>query len=92
MSALRELNQRYRGLFHTTISEGDAESEVDTDERVEETEEESYFEKWGWVVTLDALSQGDHSKWEYYTNLNVIEFLNIVSFQKDKTAWQKSLG
>lgn len=92
MSALRELNQRYRGLFHSAVTEGDAESEDDTVEGVEKTEEEDYFSKWGWVITLDALSQGDHSKWEYYTNMNVIEFLNIVSFQKDKNAWQKSLG
>jgi uncharacterized protein YfaT (DUF1175 family) len=90
LSALRELNGRYSGLFSKESGQGNGESEEDIEEVNQE--EESYFQKWGWIITLDSLSQGDHSKWEYYTNLGVIEFLNVVSFQKDKTEWQRSLN
>jgi hypothetical protein len=36
------------------------------------------------MKTLDSLSGGDRTKWDYYLDMNVIDFLNWLSFQKDK--------
>jgi hypothetical protein len=43
------------------------------------------FSKWGWIITLDNLSNSDASKWNYYKNLNVIEGLNICMYYKSKS-------
>lgn len=42
-------------------------------------------------MTLDVLSGGDRSKWEYLLELDVIEFLNYMAFVKDKKADRKSV-
>lgn len=43
------------------------------------------FSRWGWIITLDNLSNSDASKWNYYKNLNVIEGLNICMYYKAKS-------
>ena len=35
-------------------------------------------------MTLDWLSGGDRTKWDYYLNMNVLAFLNTIAFYKDK--------
>lgn len=35
-------------------------------------------------MLLDALADGDPSKWNYFEDLNCIEFLNLCVFYKDK--------
>lgn len=39
---------------------------------------------WGWYNVLDSLSNSDRSKWDYFLNMGVIEFLNTLAFYKDK--------
>ena len=45
---------------------------------------EGFGERWGWIATLDNLCNGDFTKRPYYEKMNVIEFLNICSFVKEK--------
>ena len=69
----------YSGLF---------EQEIRDDERGGESvnvgSNEGYSERWGWIITLDNLCNGDFTKRPYYEKMNVIEFLNICAFVKDK--------
>lgn len=43
-------------------------------------------------MTLDVLSGGDRSKWEYLLELDVIEFLNYMAFVKDKKAYEEEIN
>ena len=79
LSTLEALNTNYRRLF-----------DKDTGKDNERTYSNGKgFEKWGWIITLDNLSNGHSDKWHYYTELNVIEFLNICAYQKDKQKEQE---
>lgn len=47
------------------------------------------FSSWGWIITLDNLSNSDPTKWNYYKDLNVIEALNICMYYKAKNDEQE---
>ena len=78
---LEQFNSGYVGLF----GKADEEVEEDAKERVEG------FEKfWGWFVVLDRLSNSDRTKYDFFLNMNVVEFLNCISFLKDKTEYENN--
>ena len=72
MQILRGIAGKYRNLF-----DGGAEGN-------EHDNTGTFNQKWGWIATINAMSNNDRSKWDYYFDLNVIEFLNSVTFYKDK--------
>lgn len=43
-----------------------------------------FSEYWGWYGTLDSLSNNDVTKWEYISKMDLISFLNIIAYYKDK--------
>ena len=79
MQSVSRINEMYSGLF---------ESETGEDDRGEQDSNfggsEGFAERWGWIATLDNLCNGDFTKRPYYEKMNVIEFLNICSFVKEK--------
>jgi hypothetical protein len=81
----RRFVSSYRGLFGKTNER----SEDDNGERIERTEEQKHLDYWSWYVTLDSLSGKDRSKWDFYLNMNVVAFLNYLSYIKDRNKWQK---
>lgn len=36
------------------------------------------------IVTIDALADGDYTKWDFFGKKNVIEFLDLCQYHKDK--------
>ena len=46
---------------------------------------------WGWFVTLDNLSNGCPEKWEFYYDMKLIEFLNILLYYKNKEEYYEKL-
>lgn len=42
--------------------------------------------KWGWVNLVDKVSQTCRCSWDDVWRMTALEFLNIVSYYKDKTA------
>ena len=79
MQSISELNANYSGLFEQESGEhdrGEQESDIGGSE--------GFGERWGWIATLDSLCNGDFTKRPYYEKMNVIEFLNICSFVKEK--------
>ena len=47
---------------------------------------ETYTSKYGWIATINSLSNNDATKWDYFFDLQLREFLNLISFQKAKQA------
>ena len=45
-----------------------------------ESEDSQKVREAGWFATLDALSGGDRTKWDYYLDMNMIAGLNYLSF------------
>jgi hypothetical protein len=43
------------------------------------------------MITLDNLSEGDPTKYPYFYELNVIEFLTVISYKKAKNEEEKRL-
>lgn len=78
-SQLSEIITKYKRLF----GQGDGEGEEDVTERAKPT----FVEYWGWYYTLDNISNNDRTKWEYFLNMNVIEFLNTLAYYKDKQGY-----
>jgi hypothetical protein len=71
-----QLNGKYKKLFAVEESDGSEESEKVT---------KKGFEKhWGWIAVIDSLSNGDRTKWNYFTEMGVVEFLNTLAYYKDK--------
>ena len=59
---------------------------IEEKESDEDTSEGSpeFVRYWGWYYTLDNLSNNDRTKWDYFLDMNVIAFLNALSYYKDK--------
>lgn len=69
MQGLDRINGKYPRLFN----------------RQDESDDEpSRYSEWGWYIVLDGLSNSDRTKWDYFLNMKVIEFLNTLAFYKDK--------
>lgn len=81
MQSLGSLNKRFGGLFSKESSELDG-----GDEPIS-----GGFDRWGWMITLDNLSKEDPTKYPYYYDLNVIEFLTIISYKKSKNEEERRL-
>ena len=37
-----------------------------------------------WLKTVDGIANNDRTKWDYFLNMSLIEFLNAVSFHNEK--------
>ena len=40
-------------------------------------------------MTMHNITNGDRSKWDYIYNMSAIEFLNYLSFIKDKQEYER---
>jgi hypothetical protein len=76
LQLLKGISGQYAGLFNSGIGESEADGG------------ETFSQRWGWIVTLNNLSNNDRSKWDYYGEMNVIEFLNTVVFYKEKSEYE----
>tara|TARA_R110001632_G_scaffold9350_1_gene35853 strand:+ start:129 stop:386 length:258 start_codon:yes stop_codon:yes gene_type:complete len=74
---LEDVRATYIGIF----GEGGKESREDSDQRAE-----TYQTKYGWLATVNSLSNNDATKWGFFFDLELREFLNLISFQKAKQA------
>jgi hypothetical protein len=89
LQIFRGVAQQYPNLFGGGVAEsGEASEEQQTSGR-------TFEEKWGWIGVINNMANNDRSKWDFYFDLNVIEFLNTVVFYKDKSEeekrqWQKA--
>jgi hypothetical protein len=73
LQILQGINQKYSILFGGTS--GGVGGQVTY----------SFREKWGWIANINDMCNNDRTKWDYFFNMNVIEFLNTVSFYIDKS-------
>ena len=82
MQCYESITKQYDGIFRPRVDETE-EGTGQPDEQVEERFEDYY----GWLLTLDAMSNNDRTKWDYFGNMKVIEFLNTLTYYKVKQDW-----
>jgi hypothetical protein len=75
LSILKQTIASYPNLFKSSAGENE-----EGDGRGKKT----FVQKWGWVTTIDNLSGRDLTKWDYFFDLPMTEFLNIVCYYIDR--------
>jgi hypothetical protein len=57
------------------------------------SEENSFIkefnQKWGWISSIDAVAKTINTDWDTVFNKGVVEFLNILSYSRDKAELEK---
>ena len=92
--SLSQFNKGYSSLFGIVDEEENEEGEEPggkekTDRDSEETTPNSFSAKWGWIHAVDEVSETTRESWETVFKMNIVEFLNILSYIRDKAAEEK---
>lgn len=88
-SSLSQFNKRYPNLFGIEDEEMDEEGKDEGGEGENsgdsgEDAENSFQSKWGWLASVDSVSETIREPWGVVFKMNIVEFLNILSYIKDK--------
>lgn len=51
----------------------------------EQDTKEKYTDKWGWVRCIDRVAKETNRSWNDVYELNVLEYLNTLSYINDET-------
>lgn len=77
MQVLRGIGKQYPNLFERGSEGGTGESGG------------GFWEKYGIIAIINQMANNDRSKWDYYFDMNVIEFLNTIAFHKDRAEQER---
>lgn len=66
----------------------DGEDEVDDSEEGDSVVRQ-FNERWSWVSCVDTVSQTLRIDWDAVFNKSVVEFLNVLSYARDKAELEK---
>ena len=75
--SIKRFDAGYSRLYNSGATESD------------QSNESSFSSRWGWFGILDMLSKGDVLKFDELLNKNIIWFLNMVAYFKDKAEEEK---
>ena len=86
--AVSEFDKNYSTLFGIKTGEDDEERNKSKNESgvTEEVRGNTFYDKWGWIDCVRVVSDLVHSPWDVVFKMNVVEFLNLLSFNKDYNA------
>ena len=48
-----------------------------------------FGDRWGWISSVDSVAETIRESWDVVFNKNIVEFLNILSYTKDKAELEK---
>ena len=80
LQRFEQFNKNYKGLFGQEDGGSD-----------EGSKEEWFNKKWGWYLTLDALSNSRVVDFDKILEFNVVFFLNMIAYYKDKQEYEKEI-
>ena len=83
MQVLQGIIRSYPNLFGVT--------DIENNEGSEQRSGQTFGERYGWIAVINNMANNDRSKWDYFFELNLIEFLNAVVFFKDKAEEDKRI-
>ena len=68
----------------TRAEEGD----TDEDGRVED----GFAGRWGWIASVDAVSETIRSPWDVVWDMSCVEFLNLLCYRNDKGTHEEEVA
>ncbi len=86
---MQEINSRFSELLQGGVEEDQGQEEEDGDDGENQSTGDTFGDKWGWIANVDAASETCRCPWEEVMRWTAIEFLNILSYRKDKIAKEK---
>ena len=86
---VQEINQGFSELLQAGGNEDQGQDQEGDDPAPDRGTGETFADKWGWISNVDAASETCRCSWEEVMRWSAIEFLNILSYRKDKIAKEK---
>ena len=86
---MQEINQGFSELLQTGGDEDQGQDQEGGDPGEDSGTGETFGDKWGWIANVDAASETYRCSWDDVMRWTAIEFLNILSYRKDKIAKEK---
>jgi hypothetical protein len=77
---LSQVRNAYSSLF------GDSSERAETQSGANVS---TFQSKYGWLYTVDNLTNGRPELWEFYFEMNIVEFLNRLAYQKARGAYDR---
>ena len=84
-----QINSRFTELLQTGSDEDQGQGQEGDDAAEDPGAGEAFGDKWGWIANVDAASETCRCSWEEVMRWSAIEFLNILSYRKDKIEKEK---
>ena len=90
-----KIHKAYSNLFgiddeDLEAQDEDRRRETDDERSTRENEDTTGFSyKWGWIFNVDRVSETMRISWNEAFKMNIVEFLNILCYIKDKGEWEK---
>ena len=86
---LQRINEGYVNLFPAGGEENQGQGEEDENGEADNAADDDFAVKWGWIANIDAVSETCRCSWDEVWQMTALEFLNIISYRKDKAAREK---
>lgn len=89
------LAQSYAGLFQKEDDEDEEKGEEsgsggeDGGDNKDDGFVKRYWRSWGWISQVDRVAELRRLTWEQVFAMNVVEFLNMLCYMKDKSEMDK---
>ena len=88
------VNASYPNLLVPVEKEEDAVEGTGSEDRYADGSgtggEDGFADKWGWIANVDRCSETIRESWDYVFRMPVMEFLNILSYRKDRDDREKA--
>lgn len=94
-TAVSEFNKAYSGLFGLDDEDSDEKDKGRGDEDEDEggsgedSGVEGFFARWSWFYNVDVVSETLRISWDEVLQKSIVEFLNVLSYRKDKSNWER---
>lgn len=80
---ISDFNTTFSTLLGIKVDEGNEEEGNGQSSDNAEVGVNTFSDKWSWVFNVKQVSDMVHSPWNVVFQMNIVEFLNILSFVKD---------
>jgi len=88
--AVRRLSEGFPNLFEAPGAEDEGRDGEGDGAEAGAADGGTFAESWGWVYNLDRFASTIGCSWDAALEKPALEFLNVLAYIKDKTAWEEA--
>ena len=88
---MQRFNQGYSNLFGLDDLEDKRQDAEEGDEEPNQGGQtnDGFVDRWCWIYHIDQVAEVRRQSWDEIFSLNVVEFLNMLCYIRDKRNWEK---